>query len=224
VHDVQFKIRHQRGHYIDISFEGCIGYHPDGSFKQTYCVFKDITDQKLAEDSLRSSQIFNETLLNTSPDIIYIFDILEQKNIYSNDGISRVLGYSSDEITDMGDSFLSTLFHPDDLTFYLNNTLPRYQTAEDGELIEIFHEHIDEITGVLLDLTMPHKDGAEVFREIRKLNPDVKVILSSGYNEQDATQQFVGKGLAGFIQKPYTSAELTKKVKEIMNDNESSRA
>ena len=90
-------------------------------------------------------------------------------------------------------------------------------TAVDGlEAIEIFREHADKIVGVLLDLTMPHKDGAQVFREIRALKPDIKVILSSGYNEQDATQQFVGKGLAGFIQKPYVTRDLTKKIKEVM--------
>ena len=91
-------------------------------------------------------------------------------------------------------------------------------TAEDGrEAIQIFEEKQAEIVGVLLDLTMPHKDGAEVFRAIRAINPKVKVILSSGYNEQDATQKFVGKGLAGFIQKPYVTSELLEKIKEVMS-------
>ncbi|MCF8381370.1 MAG: PAS domain S-box protein [Bacteroidales bacterium] len=52
VSDVQFKIRHKKGHYLDISFEGCIGYHSDGSFKQTYCVFQDITEKKQALEDL----------------------------------------------------------------------------------------------------------------------------------------------------------------------------
>ncbi len=56
VNDVQFKIRHKDGHCLDISFEGCIGYHPDGSFKQTYCVFKNITDVKEAEAELLKYQ------------------------------------------------------------------------------------------------------------------------------------------------------------------------
>ncbi len=56
VSDVHFKIRHQDGHYLDISFEGCIGYHPDGSFKQTYCVFQDITLRMEAEETLKSNQ------------------------------------------------------------------------------------------------------------------------------------------------------------------------
>jgi len=91
-------------------------------------------------------------------------------------------------------------------------------TADDGrEAIALFKEYADEIVGILLDLTMPHKNGAEVFQEVRKLNPKAKVILSSGYNEQDATQQFVGKGLAGFIQKPYASTDLIEQIKKIMS-------
>lgn len=89
-------------------------------------------------------------------------------------------------------------------------------TAVDGqEAIEIFQAHSDNLAGVLLDLTMPNRNGAEVFREIRQINPDIRVILTSGYNEKDATQQFVGKGLAGFIQKPFVSSDLIKKIVEI---------
>jgi len=76
-------------------------------------------------------------------------------------------------------------------------------TANDGrDALEIFRERSD-ISFVILDLTMPHMDGEQCFREMRRLKPDVKVIMSSGYNEQEVTQKFVGKGLAGFIQKPY---------------------
>jgi CheY-like chemotaxis protein len=77
-------------------------------------------------------------------------------------------------------------------------------TANDGrEAIEIF-KHNPEINLVILDLTMPHVDGEQCFRGLRQLKPDVKVIMSSGYNEQEVTQKFVGKGLAGFVQKPYS--------------------
>lgn len=91
-------------------------------------------------------------------------------------------------------------------------------TARNGqEAIEVFKENQADIVGVLLDLTMPEKNGAEVFSEIKKLNPRIKVILSSGYNEPDATMQFVGMGLAGFIQKPYVSKELVTKIIEVMS-------
>ena len=76
-------------------------------------------------------------------------------------------------------------------------------TAADGlEALEMF-KYRDDISFVILDLTMPHMDGEECYRELRKLKPDVKVIMSSGFSELEVTQKFIGKELAGFIQKPY---------------------
>ena len=92
-------------------------------------------------------------------------------------------------------------------------------TATDGrEALEVYREHIAEIICVLLDLTMPHMDGEEAFLAMRRLHPDVTVILCSGYNEQDATQRFTGKGLAGFIQKPYNMDALREKLREVLRD------
>jgi CheY-like chemotaxis protein len=80
----------------------------------------------------------------------------------------------------------------------------RVLTARDGiEAVEIFRLQGQNITCVVLDLTMPRMDGEETFRRLRQLRPGVPVVISSGYNEQEVTQRFVGQGLAGFIQKPY---------------------
>ena len=90
-------------------------------------------------------------------------------------------------------------------------------TANDGlEALEVFNSTPD-ISFVILDLTMPHMDGERCFRELRKLKSDVKVIMSSGFSEHEVTQKFAGKGLAGFIQKPY-KLSLLKEV--IMNIRE----
>jgi len=86
-------------------------------------------------------------------------------------------------------------------------------TANDGmEAVEVYRQHQGEITAVLLDMTMPRMDGKACFRELRRINNDVKVVLSSGYSEEDATEQFQGKRLSGFVQKPYTPEHL----KEVM--------
>ncbi len=82
-------------------------------------------------------------------------------------------------------------------------------SARDGvEGLEIFRAHSSEIRLVLLDLTMPRMDGRETFQALRQIRPDLPVILSSGYNEQESAQGFLGQGLAGFIQKPYSLKEL----------------
>lgn len=92
-------------------------------------------------------------------------------------------------------------------------------TAPDGRAaVETFREHADEIVCVLLDLTMPHMDGEEAFRELRHINSEIKVILCSGYNMQEATQHFAGKGLASFLHKPYNKAALKEKLMEILGD------
>ena len=76
--------------------------------------------------------------------------------------------------------------------------------AADGEeALALFTQRPSEIDCVLLDLTMPRMDGLSTFRALRAIRPDVPVILSSGYSEQDATRRFDGEGLTGFIQKPF---------------------
>lgn len=82
-------------------------------------------------------------------------------------------------------------------------------TAINGfEGLKVFQTHEEEIACVILDLTMPEMGGEETLQELRKLRSDIRVILSSGYNEQDVMQRFVGKGIAGFIHKPYTVENL----------------
>lgn len=93
----------------------------------------------------------------------------------------------------------------------------RVLTASDGrEAVDMFARHAREIRLVLLDMTMPHMNGEEVFREIRRIKSDCVVLLSSGYNEFDATDRFAGKGLAGFIQKPYRQSDLIGKINAIL--------
>jgi PAS domain S-box-containing protein len=101
------------------------------------------------------------------------------------------------------------------------HTLDRYGyqtlTAADGaQAVEIFRDRPGGIAAVLLDLTMPVMSGEEILISLQGINPAVKVLLTSGYNEVEALQRFAGKSLAGFIQKPYTAAELARKVKEVV--------
>ncbi|TFH43136.1 MAG: PAS domain-containing sensor histidine kinase, partial [Chrysiogenales bacterium] len=91
----------------------------------------------------------------------------------------------------------------------------RVVTASDGrEAVDLVREDPGSFDCVILDLTMPHMDGVEAFREIRLIRNDIRVVISSGYNEQEVCQRFVGMGLSGFIQKPYHLADLSSKLRE----------
>lgn len=90
-------------------------------------------------------------------------------------------------------------------------------TAFDGEdAVALFRLRHAEIDCVLLDMTMPRLSGEETFRALRGIDAGVTVMLSSGYNEQDATSRFAGRGLAGFLQKPYTATQLVESVSAMM--------
>jgi CheY-like chemotaxis protein len=81
------------------------------------------------------------------------------------------------------------------------------------EALEVFREASGEIALVLLDMTMPVMSGEETLAELRRVRPDVRVVVCSGYNELEAVRRFSGAGVEAFIQKPYTSAQLAEKVK-----------
>ena len=81
--------------------------------------------------------------------------------------------------------------------------------AQDGrEALDVFCRDPGRFRAVLLDLNMPRLGGDAVFREVRRLRPETPVVLMSGYNEQEVGDQFAGKGLAGFVQKPFRVDDL----------------
>jgi len=79
------------------------------------------------------------------------------------------------------------------------------RTANDGRMaIGVFESHRAEVGLVLLDYKMPQLDGIETYQLLRRIDPNVRVVLSSGYTEHEIAARFADLGFAGFIQKPYT--------------------
>lgn len=83
--------------------------------------------------------------------------------------------------------------------------------------LEIYKELKDEIGLVILDFTLPMMDGAEVFDELRQIKPEVTVMLSSGFAEQEKVRAMLAKGLRGFLPKPYTEEKLLTQVRLVLD-------
>jgi CheY-like chemotaxis protein len=89
--------------------------------------------------------------------------------------------------------------------------------AEDGRSgVELYRANAPQIGCVLLDLTMPHLNGEEALREIRQIEPQAKVVLMSGYSEEEVSQRFVNQGPLEFLQKPFNLKEVLNLLKRIL--------
>jgi two-component system cell cycle sensor histidine kinase/response regulator CckA len=91
--------------------------------------------------------------------------------------------------------------------------------AHDGEeAVEVFTEHRDRISLVLLDVIMPRRSGPEVFAAIKALNPGVSVVFATGYSNETATlADLVERGVA-LLRKPYSPSVLCRRVREVLDD------
>ncbi len=83
-------------------------------------------------------------------------------------------------------------------------------TAGSGrEAIEIFQKHLNEISLVIIDMIMPGLNGGETYDELKKIDPDIKVLLASGYSIDGLAQDILDRGCHGFIQKPFNIKTLS---------------
>ncbi|MCA9060528.1 MAG: response regulator, partial [Planctomycetaceae bacterium] len=105
----------------------------------------------------------------------------------------------------------------------LSNAGFRVLNAEDGSQgISVFKQHVDEISLVLLDLTMPCMDGVDVLRQIRGLSAEMPVLVMSGYSEHEVASNLTEAGAGGFIQKPFPPTQLVDAVTRLIGCAESS--
>ncbi|MBW2543623.1 MAG: PAS domain S-box protein [Deltaproteobacteria bacterium] len=90
--------------------------------------------------------------------------------------------------------------------------------ASDGrEGVDLFRLHADEIRAVVLDRTMPDIGGEDAFDEIRRIRPDARIMLISGYSEERAAWHFIDKGLDAFMHKPFEPAVFLEKIRRIID-------
>lgn len=91
-----------------------------------------------------------------------------------------------------------------------------YLAGSGAEAIDIYSKKKDEIDMVLLDYIMPEMDGKETYSRLKKINPAVKVLICSGYSEQDGLSELIHQGITGIITKPFTLEYLSRKIQQII--------
>jgi PAS domain S-box-containing protein len=98
-------------------------------------IVRDLTEAKRATSALEQSRYFTQRLGETIPAAIFLFDLPTRRNVYVNERSEAVLGYTAQEVLDMGDQFLTRTMHPDDMA-QLSRLDQFYQRVQDGEIFE----------------------------------------------------------------------------------------
>lgn len=90
--------------------------------------------------------------------------------------------------------------------------------AEDGlDAVEIYRENPGEIDLVLLDMIMPRCGGHQAFVQLKEIDPEVNVLLSSGYVSEEEVQDLMKSGARGFLAKPHRVATVAKEIRRILD-------
>jgi PAS domain S-box-containing protein len=99
-------------------------------------IITDITDRKQAELALQESNQFIQKIADATPGVLYLYDLEEQRNIYANSSVGTLLGYTFDQIQEMGSTLLPQLTHPEDLVQIIKYHA-NFVEIQDSEVVEI---------------------------------------------------------------------------------------
>ena len=118
--------------------------------------------------------------------------------------VTVLLVDDEDVIIEVGSALLESMGH-------------RVFIARDGEeAVEVYKKNQDKIDIVLLDIVMPNMGGGEAYDRLREFNPDVKVLLTSGFSINGEATEILKRGCDDFIQKPFSMEPLSGKIWEVL--------
>ncbi len=104
--------------------------------ERTAALTAEIAERKRVEEALRESQHFIERVADATPSILYIYDSVEQRNVYTNLQVAAILGYTPEEVKRMRTVLTQTLLHPDDMERVYENNIRLLAAARDHDIIE----------------------------------------------------------------------------------------
>ena len=157
----------------------------------TLTFFSDVTEREAARQALLESERFKERVADATPGILYIYDLEERRNVYVNREVTAALGYDATDFQAIGETFLTDLAHPDDLS-RLGELFERWQTAQDHEVLTMEYRirdkagewhwflardtvfqrkpdgRVKQIVGTAQDIT-EYKQAQEALRQAQKM-------------------------------------------------------
>lgn len=139
VFEIEYRIRDAKGDWRWINTRNLAFKRAyDGTVAQIIGVAQDITARKKADEALRDSQRLLQGVIDATPDSIYVYDLLENRTVFASREIYQMLGYTAEQIRQLGDTFLTNIMHPDDLVSTQSH-FARMAQVKDGEVLD--HEY-----------------------------------------------------------------------------------
>jgi len=146
--------------------------------------YRDITERKRAEEKIAGQKNFVEKIINSLPDsVVYIFDLVEMRNVYASKNLNEILGYTVEEFQAMGDQVLKLLLHPEDFEPFFNHL----------KLLE----HLDTKGVQTIEYRLKHADGSwtwienrdTIFTRDRKGQPLLTIGTAINITERKRTEE-----------------------------------
>ncbi|MEQ9001444.1 MAG: PAS domain S-box protein [Coleofasciculus sp. B1-GNL1-01] len=168
-------------------------YNSDNQIVGFLGIGSDISLRKQAEQSLRDSQHFSQRIADTVPGILYLYDVIEQRNVYANRSTVELLGYTPQDIQDIGTDFMSHLVHPEDIPHIIEHQKHLTTLTENDHLTleyrmkhangewrwlrsreTVFSRTVEELPKLVLGIAEDITDYKRVEDALRQTNEDLE--------------------------------------------------
>lgn len=134
-HSAEYRFLHKDGTYRWLLDVIKLVRDEEGNPLECIGSLSDITQRKQVEAKLQESQHWLSAITDANPNIVYVYDLIEQRNFFINREVYTILGYTPEQVQQMGTALLQTLMHPEDF-LAVPEHFQRFESAKDGEILE----------------------------------------------------------------------------------------